>query len=368
MPGLFALVGAAVGCATTRPQAVTPRLLVGGTPTERGHLRDASGPHVTWHLDLGDVAPAGGGPPLELDGPALTTGTLTPATAFDELVSSWNVDVPDGSGVAIEARVRRALDGPWSPWLHLGDWGRIDVHQAPRTRFDGGRVDVDVLRLDYLVRSAELRMQPVEGGATASPIVLRRWTVTFTDSSRLEATAPLAGPHPTPVKDVAPRSQRLAPSAIAGRICSPTAVAMALDYFGAPQPTEAVAQRAYDVVHDLYGNWPRAVQTAWSFGVPGWLERFGEWQGVERRLAEGSLLVISVRAAPGELPGAPYTETAGHLMLLLGFDEQGRAVVNDPAADTLASVRRTYDRADLERCWIRRGGIAYVLGPRERAL
>ena len=42
--------------------------------------------------------------------------------------------------------------------------------------------------------------------------------------------------------------------------------------------------------------------------------------------------------------------------------EAGDVLVNDPAADGPASVPRTYHREDLERCWMRRGGVAYAIG------
>ena len=136
---------------------------------------------------------------------------------------------------------------------------------------------------------------------------------------------------------------------------------MVLAYHGVDVPTTDVAARAYDETHDIYGNWPRAIQTAWSFGVPGYLARFDGWGPVERLVASGSPVVVSIRVAEGELAGAPYASTSGHLLVVVGF-EPDAVLVNDPAAPDAASVRRKYARDELGRAWLGHGGVAYVLG------
>ena len=48
--------------------------------------------------------------------------------------------------------------------------------------------------------------------------------------------------------------------------------------------------------------------------------------------------------------------------MIRGFTATGDVVVNDPAAPTERSVRRTYDRAQLERAWLDgSGGTVYVI-------
>jgi len=77
--------------------------------------------------------------------------------------------------------------------------------------------------------------------------------------------------------------------------------------------------------------------------------------------------VISVGVKEGQLTGAPYTTTSGHLLVLRGFDEQNDCLVNDPAAIDAEHGQLTYKRSELETCWLARGGTAYVLLPRPEA-
>ena len=53
-----------------------------------------------------------------------------------------------------------------------------------------------------------------------------------------------------------------------------------------------------------------------------------------------------------ELDGAGYG-TAGHLMCVVGFTEQGDVVANDPYIADDTAVRRVYDRGQFETVWLR---------------
>jgi hypothetical protein len=138
---------------------------------------------------------------------------------------------------------------------------------------------------------------------------------------------------------------------------------MVLEYRGVRRPTREVARRVYDPIHEIYGNWPRNVQAAYTLGVPGYLTRFREWREVEAAIARGQPLVASIRAGKGQLRDAPYPSTDGHLLVIVGFDADGRVLVNDPAASSPEGVPRAYPRSEMEGVWLRHGGTAYVLLP-----
>jgi hypothetical protein len=286
---------------------------------------------------------------------------------FRELLPSWNVDAPPRTGFVVELRVEWRVDADgdsaWSPWMHVGDWGeaKFAVPLAERvTRCAGGAVDVDVFRGERAFEAAQLRVRARALDPHAG-VRVRRLTLCFSDRERAVDARPTLDRRPWgTILDVPPRSQRAEGDDIAARICSPTSVAMVLAHFGVQASTRDVAARALDSAHDLYGVWPRNVQAAYSFGVSGYVARFSDWAEVERLVAARTPLVVSIGVEPGQLHGAPYASTPGHLLVLLGFDAAGDCVVGDPAAEDARGVRRTYLRSEMETVWMRRGGTAYV--------
>ncbi len=298
--------------------------------------------------------------------PGETIGPWSSEAPFERLILSWNIDVPQHGYFVVEAQVRRSGGAP-SPWLHLGDWG--DVPRAARgaVAFPGGAVEVDTLlaQVGQPFDAWRWRVRAAPGAEPRAVVALCDTPADFRPPGFVTGTTPARAI----ARHVVPAlSQRSEAAEIAGRICSPTCVAMVLAAFDREQPTAQVAAALYDPFHDLYGVWPRAVQYAWTQGVPGRLEALRTWEAVEERLDAGSLLVLSIGYEDGALRGAPLERTAGHLVLLTGFEPDGRALVHDPAAPDVpgpAGVLRRYLREDLEEVWMRRGGLAYVFDPPE---
>ena len=72
--------------------------------------------------------------------------------------------------------------------------------------------------------------------------------------------------------------------------------------------------------------------------------------------------MASISFGSGELDGAPISASNGHLLVIVGFTDDGDVVVNDPAAPHQGGVRRTYDRGQFEDAWIpTSGGVVYVI-------
>jgi Peptidase_C39 like family len=135
---------------------------------------------------------------------------------------------------------------------------------------------------------------------------------------------------------------------------------MVLAYYGARVPVADLAREIFHAELDLYGVWPAAVSAAGRRGVAGFLLRFPDWVAAAWCLERGVPIIASVRYGAGELTGAAIAQTSGHLLVLTGY-AGGEVLVNDPAAPTAAEVRRRYRRAELERVWLERAGIGYVL-------
>lgn len=284
------------------------------------------------------------------------SAVIAPARPFRDLLASWNLTAPTDAGFQVEVRVARA-QGEWSTWLRVDAYGRTPNLDTPIECPDG-RIDTDYFRADHELERAQFRVRAFGAGVA---LVLARFTACFSNPSlRVPSLARASSSVPFRL-DVRPRSQHSEAAQIAGRICSPTALAMVLEYRGVAHETALVAARAFDAAHDLHGNWPRNVQAAWTFGVPGFLTRFSSLEEAEERIRSGTPIVASIGVRAGELRGAPYARTAGHLIVITGFDGAGGVFVNDPAVADPAQAAVVYAREDLEAVWLARGGTAYVL-------
>lgn len=169
---------------------------------------------------------------------------------------------------------------------------------------------------------------------------------------------------PKAMRAIAPQpptiSQMQGPQAIQQRICSPTALAMTLKAADAGIDWLEVVEGCFDQRTQSYGCWPMAIRCAAGFGRLGAVEALPAWEPAIQVLRAGLPIVASIDFAAGELPGAPLSKTAGHLVTCYGVD--GDAVlVNDPAAGDAAGVPRRYDLEAFSRAWLRRRGAAYIM-------
>lgn len=308
-----------------------------------------------------------------------TSEVIGSTLGVEELIASWNADVPEGTAVFFEARARSLPGTEWTPWLMLG---HVDRRVAPaalpsRITAPGGYiVDVDILRCKTWFRDAQVRCtattNTTDVRAPGPAVVIHRLDVTrsLAFSKSLIRTS-LARETPHWVKLALPeshqaevtfKSQQTPRPELSGRLCSPTSVAMAVEWAtGTPTQVITIADAAYDQQHNIYGNWPRNIQAAWEQGVPGRLQRFGCLTEVYALLAADKLVVASIKVAPGQLSNAPYASTDGHLILIKGYTPRGDLLVSDPAASDAAGGERIYSREDLSLVWLRnRKGTAYV--------
>jgi hypothetical protein len=163
---------------------------------------------------------------------------------------------------------------------------------------------------------------------------------------------------------ITPRSQFDAQEKYRQDICSPTSLAMALEFWGYRKPTEEVALAVRDRFSQLFGNWPANVAYAASHGLDARVARLDSITELEHMIAAGRPVIVSVAFDAGDLPAAPIDKTSGHLLVVSGLTKQGDVIVNDPAAPTAAEVRRIYPRADFHKAWrIKKRGLSYLIGP-----
>jgi len=264
-------------------------------------------------------------------------------------------DAPFSVRLELSARA----GGAWSPWVAgvgLGPAPFAPLADAPPLS-----VDVDVFRAAAPIEAVRLRARvraPSPAAVVGTPWLL--------------ALSAADGAPPAPAStaraarlSVAALSQMECDAAIAHRICSPTCVAMVLDFWRRPATPAALAAEMFHAGTDLYGVWPAAVLAAGRRGIAGYLLRFPDWAAAAWCLEHGLPVIASVRYAAGELTNAAVPATSGHLIVLTGLDADD-ALVNDPAAPTAATVARRYKISELTRVWLERTAVAYVLFPPHR--
>lgn len=291
------------------------------------------------------------------------------------VVGSVNADVPPASTLFMECRSRvgSSTTRPsksdqrteWTPWVRIAWVGRKPTSKQESIEERLGSIEIDELKLkqDSDRLQVRLRLESDDPNAVAT---VSRLDVSIDEGYRAEVDR-FHNELPAPIDIPVPfRSQKTSDAGLSGRLCSPTSVAMVLAYYGVDASVEEVAKKCYDPEYDIYGNWPRNIQAAYEFGVPGSLVRIESWWSACKILETGQPLIISIRAEKGDLRGAPYDSTEGHLIVLRGIDEFGNLIVNDPACGTAEDGKRVYRRSDLTKVWLQAtNGTAYLLGTPE---
>jgi hypothetical protein len=125
-----------------------------------------------------------------------------------------------------------------------------------------------------------------------------------------------------------------------------------------------VAAAVYDAEFRGTGNWSFNAAFAGSFpGMRSYVTRLDDLSEVEDWIAAGIPVILSARWDLLK-PGRPL-DTAGHLVVCIGFTETGDVVINDPATrvEKGESVRRVYRREDVIRSWAKSHNTVYLVFP-----
>lgn len=346
MPAMFKrLTLAALGVGLFLPAMQPAQAVTLNSPQSQTTILEKAGDFV---LPAGAVWQGGAAQLKAGQASAVITGKVGGLRPFDELVPSWNVT---GGSVVLEVRPAGS-----QRYFSYGEWSagkRSSVNgQADST----AQMLTDTLRLKVPATSFEYRLT-LRGGAALRLLAFN----TSSRSARLNGLGKPGNPALWgKVLDVPQRSQMIYPDG--GEVwCSPTSTSMILAYYGINHSVPDTAHAIYDTAYDGTGNWAFNAAYAGAQGLRAYVTRLGSLSEAEGYIAAGKPLGVSLGWKKGELPGAPIQYSDGHLMVLVGFDKQGNPVLNDPAAPSNATVRRTYPRAAFEKLWLSHsGGVAYV--------
>jgi hypothetical protein len=343
------------------------------------------------------VDPFGDGTAKTYDQTSWVSPQVSTGFGLTELIASWNATTPPGTWVEVSMAGTTNL-GTTTKWYVLGRWSSGDdtaagdIHRTsvPSQGDANGSVAVDTFQsasgqwLDrWQLKVTLYRLS----GTTQSPTVRSVGAMASQlPAEKKVAVSPLGGAQGI-VLDVPTYSQETHighyPQWDGGgeAWCSATSTAMVLDYYGAGptaaetawvDPSDAdpqvdhAARSVFDYAYDGAGNWPFNTAYAGTRGVDGFVTRLRSLTEAEQFIKAGIPLIASLSFKKGDLPGAGYG-TNGHLMVIVGFDQNGDVVVNDPASHLIPSndqVRTTYDREAFENAWVpHSGGLVYVIHP-----
>ncbi|HWR67266.1 MAG TPA: C39 family peptidase [Bellilinea sp.] len=292
---------------------------------------------------------------------------------FGELIVSWNAGTPLGTWVEILASVK--MGERWTKWYNLGVWasdtGTIQRHSVKLQGDSDGYVAVDTLVLTdkkAIGQTYQLKVRLFSTIETATPSV-RYLSAAYSTSTPKKITASVGNQGSwNNLINVPECSQMVYPDG--GNVwCSPTSVSMVLGYWGAdPGPCEPRVRNAvagvYDWIYDGHGNWVFNTAYAGSLGFTASVRRFASLNDVEPWVARDVPVVFSFAWGKNDLTGAAIDSSNGHLAVIVGLDDAGNPIVNDPAAALDEDVQRTYNRAELEAVWLTNsGGTVYIIEP-----
>jgi cell wall-associated NlpC family hydrolase len=286
---------------------------------------------------------------------------------FDDVVGSWNAELPPGSRLELAVQVR--LERSWSSWYSLGTAlglpaRRMELRSAGAQEDAHGLVVADTLKLKSPASALRFRLLLAASGR---PVVVRQAALTVCAPSAPAEPPPFhPGPWVRRLK-VRGRSQAVAPEAYRNDICSPTSLSAVLEYWGVDRKTVDMAERVRDRTTGEFGNWTFNMAAAGALGLDGLVARLDSLDDLAAEIASGRPVVVSLTFGPGGLPGAPLSETKGHLMVVTGFTRNGDVIVMDPAGRTARSTSRVYGRREFHRAWrLNKRGLSYLLSPRVR--
>jgi len=317
-----------------------------------------------------------------------------------QLVASWNASTPDDTWLAVEMRGTTGA-GTQSTWYTMGRWALGDTDIVRTTVPDQedavGYIDVDTFVAEQAISSYQLRVTLYrEKGTHRTPKLAMVGAMTSAIPDRFTVPAgPTAGAWgielPVPRYSQNIHAGEYPQYGGGGEAwCSPTSTEMVVEYWGrkpskqdlswvdpsfADPAVDHAARFTYDHDYDGTGNWPFNTAYAASFGLNGHITRLSSLTDIEKFVKAGIPVITSQSFLASELDGAGYG-TAGHIMVVVGFTENGDVIANDPASSSNDAVRNVYKRDQFANIWLRTkrvnasggisggpGGVAYVIAP-----
>ena len=284
---------------------------------------------------------------------------------FSQLIFYWNAFRPEKGYFSFHAQVQDEKN-KWHDWHHMFEWGK-DVQKsffnmsASGTKYCHVRLEMPHTRLAKSVRIKVIAHE----GANLSSLRALGLNVANLHAFNDEFNQAINMLPSVMISGVPQQSQRVLDHPQSDVMCSAVACSMLMGYLkkSVLNPVDFAAG-VYDNGLQAYGSWPFNVAHAFEHGegelffkvirLPSFLELHG-------MLQKSLPVVVSVR---GMLDGAPKEYNNGHLLVVVGWNQEKQKVIcHDPAFETNEKVYAEYDIKSFCSAWGRSRHLAYVAEP-----
>jgi len=284
---------------------------------------------------------------------------------FDELLLSWNAKRPEKGDLLFLVRVKTS---GWSPWMQYADWG-VDGQSSFSEKHPDFSVEMfqDTLSTSKVPATGFAIKAIAQNGAGMAGLDALHVTTSDIKAFQREKN----GPHPLStvmIPAILGQSQMLLNHPRCKDMCSPTSTSTVVNFLLGKKAIDPVAfaGRVKDLGHDIYGNWALNVAEAYHHLRGRYfcrIERLSGFAALHSYLMKNLPVVVSVK---GELSGAPKAYDAGHLMVVIGFQEKEQKVCCiDSAHGASEKTIVSYPLEDFLKAWGTRKHLAYVFVPIE---
>lgn len=285
-------------------------------------------------------------------------------SSFTQLVFSWNALRPDKGYYTFWVRGRGAKSKKWYKWHKMFNWGK-DIQESFVSCFKDS-TNYYYVRLESPARELlDGFSVQVKAYGGASLLNLKKLYVSL--SNFKEFRSELHEVDKLTLKSLNLNcmpliSQMKLDHPDYDSLCSPTSTAMFTGYMlGNSLDAVSFASNVYDSGLKGYGSW--SFNTAHAYDISSGkiccsVRRLSGFQDIHESLSLGNPVVVSIR---GPLSGAALPHENGHLLLVVGYDQEKKQVIcNDPAfpEDDVARVR--YNIKDFIKAWERSRRLAYI--------
>lgn len=258
---------------------------------------------------------------------------------FTEITPSWNSRTSSDSSLELFIKIR--IENEWSDFVSYGIWATDGFNKGIKEREKHELIRVTGDRI--FVNNDKF------GDAVQIKVVLKgnnpklKLIAFSTDGGEDEV---VEGDYLKIIDNVQLISQLASGHIHSNSICSPTSLTMTLKFHGKDVNLDQVTKGTLDTGNQAYGNWPQNVAFAGEQGMRAYTKKCKSINPVKNFISKGIPVVASVVSQEKEaLEGAISAFPHGHLMVVVGFDIKDGIeyiVVNDPAANSDAEVRKYY--------------------------